>query len=142
MAMPYGLLGGMRPQQGLLHPVMWDRVRQARGLGTGLLGTEGVRGPYGGGGRTTVTPEAAEAPKFRWSYSGGQHTTTTKSGVRIIVDKGYGGDIDVSFWNAGPRTPGERPSMKRAMSRFEDVYLGLKDYLKKHPNVEEINFSG
>jgi hypothetical protein len=156
---PYGPAGGLldvRPgvtapvwsTPGLLQPAIWDRVRR------GLLGTEGMRGPYGGGqrelplsggsARGRAEPKEYKPPKIDWAYSeqSGIFATTTPSGVRVHLHPTHERGVEISFYDpkavrgnlARSRSmyqPSGKGSTRQAIERYSDVFAALKDYVTK-----------
>src|SRR5262245_32855665 len=125
-----GLLSRI-PLQGLLQPVVFDRLRAQRGVG--LLGegtSEGAPGMRGGGGGRTVPEAKMPATKFRWErnetfnqpgYEAFQaHKTTTPSGINVYMD-GRPGEREVSFFTHHPmRGTGKKQGTGRSLDRFSD----------------------
>jgi hypothetical protein len=152
---PYRLPLGQRPATvpppGLLQPVVLDRIRK------GLLGTEGMARPYGGGGRTTSVPTAGSRPPYvDWSYSenSGTFSTRTPAGVYISARPTFyrggreGYDVEFSMprgtfhGTKGQYAKGEEGmSIKRALQHFGEVFKATKEFVKK-ANPDHISFAG
>jgi hypothetical protein len=136
----------------LAKPIIWDRVRE------GLLGTEGMHFPYGGGGRgvktqmelplqggreisRNTTYRAPERPpvesKWKWEqeYEGAPQSVKTPSGVRVSVYPEANNSVDVLFHQPGPGATmtgrQQNPSTKRGIERFSDVFSAVKDYVSR-----------
>lgn len=154
---PHRVPTEMLPSQGLLQPVIWDRVR--RGLLGREVGTEGVMGMRGGGGggRTTSVPSAGRRPPFvDWAYSEntGTYSTTTPAGVfvtgRPLYSRGGREGVDIEFnmprqtfsGSKGQYAKGpEGMSTKRAISHIGEAFRAVKEFAQRF-NPAEISFSG
>jgi hypothetical protein len=148
-AAPYRLPLGQRPATalppGLLQPVVFDRIKK------GLLGTEGMARPYGGGGRTTSVPVAGKRPPFvDWSYSemSGKFNTRTPAGVEVTAKPTYsragreGYDVEFDFPMSKMYAKGvEGMSHKRLLTHLEEVFKATKQFAKQF-NPDHISFSG
>lgn len=117
--------------QGLLQPVIWDRVRR------GLLQTEGA--PRGGS--VPSIPLRGRGREFDWSYSdnSGSFSTTTPKGQWMYMRPTHSRGYEVIFDQKVPSAA--KPSMKSGIERFSDVLKATNDFVKRFKPAE-IEFSG